>query len=909
LKQKAKTAMKKNRSASKAPSGLNRGKARSQADYGARDARQQHPKKPGNFQYATVIPERVEIAAAVEGEPGIGISKIARLLGVERESVEGLTRRVDAMLRDGELTLKSSGQLYLGTPRSLETGRLFRHRDGYGFITPDTGGDDLYVASHNLGGAMHGDTVAYASRGQDKRGRQEAKIVEVRERAIKQIVGRLKRDGSRWLVIPRERNFSDPVVLDKNTLGKEGDFVAATITRYPENGAPMEGTVTEVLGGEEDSGIEIEVALRKHDLPHVFSKAAESEAEKLPTELRPADYKDRRDVRDLPLVTIDGEDARDFDDAVFCEPQKGPNGKAGRGFRLLVAIADVSHYVRPGAPLDVDARERATSVYFPRRVIPMLPEKLSNGLCSLNPNVDRLVMVCDMGISEEGEIQRYEFYPGVMHSQARFTYTEVAAILAEPQGEAASKRRALVPHLANLYKVFQALLGARAKRGAIDFESTETKMVFNEAGRIERIVPVVRNDAHKLIEECMLAANVCAAEYLDKFKHPALFRVHLGPTPEKLENLRAFLGPLSLALGGGDDPQATDYAKLSQQIKGRPDAALISSVMLRSMQQAQYAPDNVGHFGLSYEMYAHFTSPIRRYPDLLVHRSIKAVLKRRKYHEDDWDALGVHCSRLERRADDASREVQSWLKCHYAAEHLGDEFDGTISGVAGFGIFVTVEPLMIDGMVHISELGRDYFTYDEVHHVLRGERSGKEFRFGQRVRVKIVRADADSLKIDLALLDAPATEKPVFAPSVDIATHAQDDLVPLPVSKSVPVSVQPKPAKPAPVARVPVEAAVAAAPKAVKKPAKAVQKAKAQQTSTKAPAKAPVKAPAKVAKKAAAKTAAKTPAKAPARQSPKPAKTASKATKKSAAKVAVKSAPAKKATRKKGAAKTAARKV
>ena len=731
-----------------------------------------------------MIPERSAIAAAVEAQPGIMLTKLAKTLDVESESLEGMTRRVDAMLRDGELILKSSGQIFPGTARVLEQGKLSRHRDSYGFISPEVGGDDLYVASHNLSGAMHGDTVTFARRGHDKRGRQEAKVVTVLERAIKQVVGRLKRDGTRWLAVPRDRNFSDPVVLEKGTKGVEDDFVAVTITRYPEAGQPMEGRVSEVLGKETDPGIEIEVALRKHDLPHVFSEAAEHEAEALPAKLRPADYKDRHDIRDLPLVTIDGEDARDFDDAVFCEPQKTATGKPGKGFRLVVAIADVSHYVKPGAPLDVDARERGTSVYFPRRVIPMLPEKLSNGLCSLNPDVDRLVMVCDMGISAAGEIQRYEFYPGVMHSKARFTYTEVAAILADPAGEAAQRRVGLVPHLAMLHKVFHALLGARTKRGAIDFESTETRMVFNDAGRIERIIPVVRNDAHRLIEECMLAANVCAAEYLEKFEHPALFRVHAGPTPQKLENLRAFLGPLSLFLGGGDSPDAKAYAELATTIKGRPDAQLISSVMLRSMQQAQYAPDNVGHFGLAYDMYAHFTSPIRRYPDLLVHRAIKAVLKRRKYQEEDWDALGAHCSQTERRADEASREVQAWLKCHYAAEHLGDEFDGNISGVAGFGVFVTLDPLMIDGMVHISELGRDYFVYDEVRHVLRGEKTGREFRLGQRVRVKIVRADADALKIDLALIENPA----VAHEATHVATHeaVYDNAVSAPAFEKAP---------------------------------------------------------------------------------------------------------------------------
>ena len=752
MKQKArKTAAKK--SPAPAPRGKPDGKPGkpgkpSQPDFGKRFGR-------GAPSYRTVIPERVAIAAVVESQPGILLTKLARVLDVEQDSLEGMTRRVDAMLRDGELILKSSGQIYPGVARSLETGKLARHRDGYGFVSPEGGGDDLYVASHNLSSAMHGDTVTFARRGHDNRGRQEAKIVEIKKRAVTQVVGKLKRDGSRWTVIPQDKNSSDPVILDTAPKGKEGEFVSVAITRYPDAGGPMQGTVAEVLGGETDPGIEIEVALRKHDLPHKFSHAAEEEAEKLPAKLRAADYKDRTDIRDLPLVTIDGEDARDFDDAVFCEPQKTATGKPGKGYRLLVAIADVSHYVKPGAPLDKDARERGTSVYFPRRVIPMLPEKLSNGLCSLNPEVDRLVMVCDMAVSPTGEIQRYQFYPGVMHSQARLTYTEVADILANPAGEGAKKRKALVPQLAMLHKVFHALLGARTKRGAVDFESTETRMIFNDAGRIERIVQVVRNDAHRLIEECMLAANVCAAEFLEKFEHPALFRVHAGPTPAKLENLRAFLGPLSLSLGGGESPDAKDYAELATAIKGRPDSALISSVMLRSMQQAQYAPDNIGHFGLAYDMYAHFTSPIRRYPDLLVHRAIKAVLKRRKYQEEDWDALGAECSRLERRADEASREVQAWLKCHYAQEHLGDEFDGNISGVAGFGIFVTLDPLMIDGMVHISELGRDYYVYDQIRHVLRGERTGREFRLGQRVRVKIVRAEPETLKIDLALIETP----------------------------------------------------------------------------------------------------------------------------------------------------------
>lgn len=617
---------------------------------------------------------------------------------------------------------------------------------------------------------MHGDTVAFVRKAADWRGRQEARIVEVVERAVSRVVGKLRRDGKQWQVVPRDRNFSHAVALDGRPEGaSEDDVVTATITHYPQGGIGARGSVTEILGNENDSGIEIEIALRKFDLPHAFSATAAAEANALPEQLRKSDLKDRTDITALPLVTIDGEDARDFDDAVYCEPK-------GRNFRLVVAIADVSHYVVPGKPLDVDARERSTSIYFPRRVIPMLPEKLSNGLCSLNPDVDRLVMVCDMVITAKGRITDYSFYPGVMHSQARFTYTEVAAILAEPDGEVAARRKPLVPHLLALEKVYRALLAGRGERGAVDFESVEARMMFNEQGRIDRIVRVVRNDAHKLIEECMLAANVCAASILEKHKHPALYRVHAGPTAAKLENLREFLGGLGLSLGGGDDPQAGDYARLAREVRERPDAILISSVMLRSMQQAQYSPDNIGHFGLAYERYAHFTSPIRRYPDLLVHRAIKAVLKRRTYVEDDWDALGAHCSKNERRADEASREVASWLKCMYAREHLGAEFDGAISGVAGFGLFVTMDDLLIDGMIHISELGKDYFKFDESRHVLFAERSGMSFRLGQRVRVKIVRADPDALKIDLQLVSADLSKlKPATDDESEGGSVTQED--------------------------------------------------------------------------------------------------------------------------------------
>jgi ribonuclease R len=492
-------------------------------------------------------------------------------------------------------------------------------------------------------------------------------------------------------------------------------------------------------------------------------------------------------LRDVPLVTIDGEDARDFDDAVYCEPCK--IGRAD-GFRLIVAIADVSNYVKPNEALDIDAIERSTSVYFPRRVIPMLPEKLSNGLCSLNPGVDRLTLVCDAVITNKGEIKAYQFYPAVIHSAARMTYTEVAAILGNTKGIEAAKRPTLVPHLLNLHGVYQALLLARHARGAIDFETTETYIVCNEVGKIEQILPRTRNEAHKLIEECMLAANVCAADLLERHKHPGLYRIHALPTKEKLNQVRTFLKQVGLNLGGGDKPSASDYAELMPKIKTRPDALLLQTMLLRSMQQAVYSPENIGHFGLSYEAYAHFTSPIRRYPDLLTHRAIKAILQGKRYtpkgidtsvlntmlspaarkkHAQDkaegkqktegelaiWEALGIHCSANERRADEASRDVEAWLKCYFIRDKLGEEFTGVISGVATFGIFVQLDSLFIEGMVHVTELGADHFKFDEARHELRGERTGIRYQLTDRVTVQVSRVDLDARKIDLRLVTEP----------------------------------------------------------------------------------------------------------------------------------------------------------
>jgi ribonuclease R len=525
------------------------------------------------------------------------------------------------------------------------------------------------------------------------------------------------------------------------------------LVAQPSKHAQPIGRVVEVLGGYTDPGMEIEIALRKFDLPHEFSKKAMALARAMPDEVRAEDWKDRagavgrKDLRHLPFVTIDGETAKDFDDAVYAERE--PGGK-NAGFRLKVAIADVSHYVRPGDALDEDALERGTSVYFPRRVIPMLPEKLSNGLCSLNPNVDRLAMVCDMAIGPNGKVAHYEFYAAVFRSKARLTYTGVWDMISK--GKANND-------LKTLYEVYKLLAEERSRRGAIDFESVETKMEFDANGKIVRIVPEPRNEAHRLIEECMLAANVCAGNFLAERGHPVLYRVHDVPAPEKVSALRDFLAELGLTLPGGEKPTPKDYAQLLQKIRPRPDFSLLQTILLRSLKQAVYTPENLGHFGLAFEAYAHFTSPIRRYPDLLVHRAIKAVLANRKYEGVDWAELGRHCSETERRADDASRDVENWLKCFYMQDQVGGVFEGSVTGVTAFGLFVMLDQYYVDGLVHISELGRDYYRYEANRHMLLGERTGKRYRLADRIKVKLVRVDLETRKIDLVPVDGDARRR------------------------------------------------------------------------------------------------------------------------------------------------------
>lgn len=694
------------------------------------------------------------------------------------EGIEALRRRLIAMCRDGQLVCNRRDAFLPIDEAALVTGRVSGHRDGFGFLIPDDGSSDLFLTARQMRQVFHGDRVAARVDQVDDKGRREGKIVKVLEHRTEQVVGRFFRESGIAFLVPENARINQEILVPDEHVGKarHGQYVVVSILRQPTVRTQATGQVVEVLGEHMAPGMEIDVAIRSYEIPHSWPTAVGEQAAAIPEEVTEADKAGRVDIRNLRLVTIDDETARDFDDAIYCEPR--PRG----GYRLVVAIADVSHYVRPGSPLDEEAIQRGNSVYFPDHVVPMLPEKLSNGLCSLNPDVDRLCMVADMTISAAGNISGYTFYQAVMRSHARLTYNKVSAMLEHPDTEQGYKLSAqyadLLPHLHNLYALYKLLRKARTERGAIDFETTETKIVFDPQRKIEEIVPVHRNDAHKIVEECMLCANVATARFLKKHKVPALYRVHDGPSEERLGNLRLFLGELGLQLGGGDKPTSADYQQLLEQIASRPDAHVIQMVMLRSLSQAVYSPEESGHFGLGFASYAHFTSPIRRYPDLIVHRAVKSRIHNPETPKDvvspkvpdpefanypyDYarmEQLGEHCSMTERRADDATRDVMAWLKCEFLKDHVGEEFDGVIGAVVPFGFFVELADIYIEGLVHVSTLNGDYFHHDSAKHRLIGERTAVSFRLGDEVRVRVVRVGLEDRKIDLELVSTPKRRK------------------------------------------------------------------------------------------------------------------------------------------------------
>jgi ribonuclease R len=729
--------------------------------------------------YANPIVSREYILEQLEqlGQP-VNLQEFAAHLQMQsEEQIEALRRRLNAMARDGQI-IKNRKQSYgLTAHMDLLPGKVQGNKDGSGYFIPDNNSGDLFLPLREMSRLFDGDRVLARASGSQSRGRSEADVVEVLQRRHEEIVGRFYREAGFAIVIPDSKRIQHEILIpDKSTGGAvDGQYVIARIREYPNNRRKTVAEVTEVLGDVATPGIEIDIALHSFDLPHTWSAEIEQAIAGIAPEVEQAETTARHDLRNVALVTIDGEDAKDFDDAVFATE------KPGGGWKLTVAIADVSHYVRPGSELDEEAVERGTSVYFPGHVVPMLPEALSNGLCSLKPQTDRLAMVCEMDVTASGEVVNFEFSEAVIHSHARLTYNEVADMLQPPQNANQEKQRErlrskqspeVLDNLDALYSLFKKLSEAREQRGAMDFDTPETRIVFGEDRKIREIVPVSRNEAHRLIEECMLCANVAAATLFEKLEFPVLYRVHQGPNPDRLEGLREFLFEMGLSLGGGDEPSPADYQEVLQQIADRPDRHVLQVLLIRSMMQAVYQPENIGHFGLGFDAYTHFTSPIRRYPDLLVHRAIRYLIRNKssqhlKRHPQQQSLakekiypyapvnlvqLGERCSDSERRADAASYSVVDWLKCEYMHDRVGEEFSGAITSVTSFGLFVELEGIYIEGLVHITELSNDYYHYDSVRHRLEGERHGMSYGLGDVVQVRLARVDLEEKKIDLQML-------------------------------------------------------------------------------------------------------------------------------------------------------------
>ncbi|MCR6663739.1 MAG: ribonuclease R [Luteimonas sp.] len=713
--------------------------------------------------YARPIASREAILQLLAGADGPLVAEaIAERLALhDPEQRDALGKRLGAMVRDGQVLQNRRGGYVPAERLDLIPGTVIANPDGFGFLRPDSGsGDDLFLPPVEMRKAMHGDRVMASVTGVDRRGRREGVIVEVLERRLNRLIGRFTLESGISYVVPDDRRIQRNVQIpaDARLGANHGQLVVCELTVPGDSHRPPIGKVLAVLGDALTPSLVVEAAIHGHELPHEFPPAVLAEASAVPLEVTYADAEGRMDLRTLPLVTIDGEDAKDFDDAVYCEPNR-------EGFRLIVAIADVSHYVRPGAPLDDEAQLRATSVYFPGFVVPMLPETLSNGICSLNPKVDRLCFVCDMQVGHDGEVTTSKFYEAVMHSHARLTYTQVWKAVGEDDAEAKGIVGAQLPQVERLYQLYQVLAKARAKRGAIEFESSEVRFVLDNRGEVTQAGMLVRNDAHKLIEECMIAANVAAARFLLDASIPAPYRIHDKPPESKYADLLEFLKEFALRMPPWAKLQPKDFANLLVKVRERPDATLLESVVLRSQSQAVYSPDNIGHFGLALVAYAHFTSPIRRYPDLLVHRAIKHALKQGKrdafgYTPREMATLALQCSERERRADEAEREVDERYRAAWMEQHVGGEFDGTISGVTSFGLFVELDQSKVNGLVHVTQLPNDFYHFDPVRKTLTGERMGREFRLGDRVRIVVLKASLEERKIDFRLAEERGVKPP-----------------------------------------------------------------------------------------------------------------------------------------------------
>ena len=708
-----------------------------------------------NPKYRISLPERQDILNYLaECNKPRTLRKIADALKVEGgEGRQALSKRIKAMQRDGQIVLNRRGGYGLINKMDLYQGTVIGHPEGYGFLNIEDETDDLYLSSREMRCMLHGDRIIARLVGVDKRGRKEGSMVEVLQRANHLVVGRYFEEAGVAFVSPQNKRVNQDILIPKSMGGdaQSGQYVVAEITKQPDRHTQPIGKVVETLGEHAAAGMAVEIAIRSHEIPGDWPDEVLDEVNSLTDEVKEEDKCHREDIRHLPLVTIDGADARDFDDAVYCEPQ-------GSGWRLLVAIADVSHYVHPETAMDDEALNRGNSVYFPQRVLPMLPEILSNGLCSLNPKVDRLCLVCELHISKQGEVKRHRFFEGVMRSAERMTYDKVASIIVEKNTGLRKEYKDITSPLENLYKLYQLLNKHRQKHGVLDFRTVETYFEFDEDHGVSAIHALERNDAHRLIEEFMLAANIAAAELLLANDIPALYRVHEVPMASKLEGLHAFLGELGLQIGGGEKPTAKDYANLIERVKDREDAHLIETVLLRSMQLAAYSENNIGHFGLAFPAYTHFTSPIRRYADLIVHRAIRHLIRNKnatgfRYSLKEMHDISEHCSATDRRAEEATRDVIQWYKCEYMQGKVGELYEGTISGVTSFGMFVELDNIYVEGLVHITALPVDYYHFDPVGHRLNGERQGKSYRLGGRVEVKVMRVSLDDKKIDFELVE------------------------------------------------------------------------------------------------------------------------------------------------------------